>query len=70
MRIISTPKRVLTRPPPNAPFCHRCRRYMAPIATTAPVAQVTSSPPRLRLRRLELAVWLCETCGTKRPRFG
>lgn len=54
-------------PSPNAPSCPRCQTHMVPAARVAPVKPVTGTPVG---QPLELAVWLCEHCGVKRPRFG
>jgi ribosomal protein L37AE/L43A len=43
---------------------------MAPRARTAPVARFKPPIGATVNRRLELAVWFCENCGIKRPRFG
>ena len=44
--------------------------YVPPIARTVPVARLKSPVGFTVNRRLELAVWFCENCGIKRPRFG
>jgi hypothetical protein len=70
MRFISTLKRVLTSPSPNSPSCPRCRTEMVPVGNRAPVAALKLATGGTVNRPLELAVWFCENCGEKRPRFG
>jgi ribosomal protein L37AE/L43A len=70
MNLFTTRKRVMTSPAPNAPLCPRCHTQMAPRARTAPVARFKPPIGATVNRRLELAVWFCENCGIKRPRFG
>jgi len=70
MRFISTLKRVLTSPSPNSPPCPRCHTEMVPAAKAAPVAALKLATGAAVNRPLELAVWFCENCGERRPRFG
>jgi hypothetical protein len=72
MRFISTLKRVLTSPDPNSPSCPRCHTEMVPTASPAPVAalKLATGVAVDHPLELELAVWFCENCGTRRPRFG
>jgi len=70
MYVTSGEKRLLTISAPNAPFCPRCGKSMIPAVREARVLPVPpSGATRPVTRPLQLAVWLCETCGIRRPRF-
>ena len=72
MRFISTLKRVLTSPSPNSPPCPCCHTEMVPSASTARVAtlKLATGTAVDRPLELQLAIWFCENCGARRPRFG
>jgi hypothetical protein len=70
MRFISPLKRVLTSPSPNSPPCPRCHTEMVPVGNWAPVAALRLAAGGNANHPIELAVWFCENCGERRPRFG
>ena len=47
-----------------------CRTEVVPVGNRAPVAALKLATGGTVNRPLELAVWFCENCGEKSPRFG